>query len=262
MSGHNVFNDMGRAVALKEAVAVPSTNVIVDLQGMDFPVVYCPSAANVLLPNREYGAVVRVVAAASITVKNAAGVTIVAMSSGQTGFFTATATAGTWTYSISGSTGSLGVSAANVTVEDLNDYYVGADLGTILDELGTHRQFPEAKYTTVATASPFTAAAGGMSGAAHVFYEVTTDGAVTVTTRTATQLYGDHAYSTGQGAFPSYLLTVSNRGSGTLTITAGDGVTAADTMTLATLTTRTFVMVFTSATALTMYNGSKGTIET
>lgn len=107
MSAHNVFNQMGRAVDLKEAVVIPTTNVVCDLQGMDFPIVYVPSTMNVLLPNMEYGRTVRVVAAsgATATVKNASASTIGTVASGETGFFTATATSGTFTYLIYGTAG-------------------------------------------------------------------------------------------------------------------------------------------------------------
>lgn len=119
MSSHNIFNEMGRAVDLKEAVVIPTTNVVCDLQGMDFPVVYVPTTANVLLPNLEYGKSVRVVAgaAATATVKNAAGSTIGTVAAGASGIFTATATSGTWDYFTYGTAG------VNITVTNMGDIY-------------------------------------------------------------------------------------------------------------------------------------------
>jgi hypothetical protein len=128
--------------------------------------------------------------------------------------------------------------------------------------LGSYRQctLPNAKYTTTAAASPLTAAAGDLTGANHVFFEITTDGAFGLTTRTATQMFGDipncHIGYT-------YLLTIVNRGNNTVTITAGSNVTiTASENTIATLVTRTYLVNFTSATACTFTSLSKGTIET
>jgi hypothetical protein len=105
-----------------------------------------------------------------------------------------------------------------------------------------------------------TPAAGILTGARHVYYEITTDGAFSLVTRTATQLYGDLVGAAFVGM--SFVLTVVNRGNNTVTITAGGGITATGELTLATLTTRTYVITFTSATAATMVSVDKGTIET
>jgi hypothetical protein len=127
--------------------------------------------------------------------------------------------------------------------------------------LGSFRQcaLPNGQYNTTAAASPVTPAAGILTGANHVFYEVTTDGAFGITTRTATEMFGDipncHIGYT-------YLLTFVNRGNNTVTITAGANVTiTASENTLATTTTRTYLVNFTSATACTWTSLVKGTIE-
>lgn len=115
-----------------------------------------------------------------------------------------------------------------------------------------------AKFTTTAAASPLTAAAGDLTGANHVVFQVTTNGAFALTTRTATQMFGDIPNCAIGFA---YLLTIVSQGDNTVTVTAGSGVTITGTATVATKTTRTFVATFTSATALTLQSVSKGTIE-
>ncbi len=138
-----------------------------------------------------------------------------------------------------------------------------SDINTVdITGLGSYPQatLPNGQYNTTAAASPVTPAAGILTGANNVFYEITTDGAFGITTRTATQLFGDipncHVGFT-------YLLTIVNRGNNTVTITDGGSVTiTASENTLATLVTRTYLVRFTSATACTWTSLSKGTIET
>jgi hypothetical protein len=121
-------------------------------------------------------------------------------------------------------------------------------------------QLPNTQYVTTSAASGGTLAAGDITGARQCFFEVTTDGAWSVTTRTAAQMFGD--IPNAHVGF-TWLLTVVNRGNNTVTLTAGSNVTiTASENTLATLTTRTYVCKFTSATAMTMTSVSKGTIET
>ncbi len=117
---------------------------------------------------------------------------------------------------------------------------------------------PYSKFTTTAAASPLTASAGDLTGAAHVVFQVTTNGAFALTTRTATQMFGD--IPNAQIGM-SFLLTVVSQGDDTVTVTAGTGVTITGTATVATKVTRTFVCTFTSATAITLQSVSKGTIE-
>jgi len=118
---------------------------------------------------------------------------------------------------------------------------------------------PVAKFATTAAASPLTAAAGDLTGAQHVFFEITTDGAFGLTTRTAVEMFADTPNAqVGQ----TYLLTVVNKGNNTVTITGGTDVTITATATLATLVTRTYVVTFATATTITMQDVIKGTIET
>lgn len=57
----------------------------------------------------------------------------------------------------------------------------------------------------------------------------------------------------------SYLLTFVNTNSGTATIVTGAGITTSGTLTLATNTTRTFLMVYSAAGAFTMTSLYTGT---
>lgn len=114
-----------------------------------------------------------------------------------------------------------------------------------------------AKYQTAALATG-TLTAGQITGADHVFMETTTDGAATMTTRTATQMFADHPNAQVGG---TYLLTLINSGNNTLTLSAGTGVTITGTATVATTVTRTFHVTFDSATAMTFQGVSVGSIE-
>jgi hypothetical protein len=129
-----------------------------------------------------------------------------------------------------------------------------------MTRIGTIRQaaLPNVQLNTTSAASPVTPAAGILTGANEVFYQVTTDGAFGITTRTATELFGD---------LPNchigfkYLLTIINRGDNTITITAGTNVTIAEN-TIATLLTQTYLVEFTSATACTWTKVRTGTTPT
>ncbi len=115
---------------------------------------------------------------------------------------------------------------------------------------------PAAKYTNIVTGTG-TAAAGDLTGASFVSADYSAQAAIAITTRTAAEMFGDTPNAqVGQ----SYHLKVTNRNSNTLTLTAGSNVTITGTATLATNTTRDFVVTFTSATALTMQSVGVGTI--
>ncbi|MSU80709.1 MAG: DUF2190 family protein [Gemmataceae bacterium] len=123
-----------------------------------------------------------------------------------------------------------------------------------------HNPQPRMQITSYATASLATGtlSAGQITGAEHVYLETITDGAASMTTRTATQMFADIPTDfVGM----TFLLTLINSGNNTLTLVAGVGVTLTGTMTVATVTTRTFVCTFTSATALTIQGVDKGSIE-
>lgn len=113
-----------------------------------------------------------------------------------------------------------------------------------------------AKYTKNTTSGATTAAAGDMSGAAFTTAEYSAVGAANLTTRTAAQIIADAGLKIGQ----SYALLGVNTSGGTTTIVAGTGVTLTGTMTLATNTTRLFIVTVTGAATITIQSVSIGTI--
>lgn len=115
-----------------------------------------------------------------------------------------------------------------------------------------------AKYTKNTTSGVTTAAAGDLTGALIVHAEYSAVGAAALTTRTATQMFGDAG---NVQAGDTYELTIINTSGGTTTLTAGTGVTLTGTMTLATNTTRRFLVTFTSGTAMTFQSVGVGTIS-
>lgn len=121
--------------------------------------------------------------------------------------------------------------------------------------ISTATILPYAKFTTTAAASPLTASAGDLSGAAVVNFTITTNGAFGLTTRTATQMFNDNPNARVGDA---YMLSVSNFGNNTVTITAGAGVTLTGTATIATLIVRYYIITYTTATALVMQNIGAG----
>lgn len=123
--------------------------------------------------------------------------------------------------------------------------------------VSTAQQLPVAKYTNVVTGTG-TASAGDLSGASNVFADYSGQAAITITTRTATLMFGDIPGAVAGG---TYRLVVTNRNSGTLTLTGGTGVTISGTATLATNTTREFVVTLTSTTAITLQSVAVGSIS-
>lgn len=116
---------------------------------------------------------------------------------------------------------------------------------------------PVASYATAALATG-TLTAGQITGAQHVYLETTTDGAASMTTRTAAEMFADTPNAqVGQ----TYKLTLINSGNNTLTLVAGSNVTLTGTMTVATTTTRTFVCTFNTASTMTIQGVDKGAIE-
>lgn len=75
------------------------------------------------------------------------------------------------------------------------------------------------------------------------------------TTRTATQMFGEYSNAAIGDA---YTLIISNTGAGTFTLVAGAGVTLTGTMTIPVNTSRTFIVTFTSGTALVIQSVSTG----
>lgn len=117
--------------------------------------------------------------------------------------------------------------------------------------------FVAAKYTTGTTATTF--AAGQLTGAGNVNYANTQATPGSIATRTATQMFTDDPYAR-VGA--SYVLRIINaQGTGTLTVTAGSGVTLTGTATVAINTWREFIVTYTTATALVIQNNATGTFS-
>ncbi len=114
----------------------------------------------------------------------------------------------------------------------------------------------DASYSRDTTVGAATAAAGALSGAAHVVAEYSAVGAAALTMRTAAQMIADSALQVGE----SYMLTIVNTSAGTTTLTTATGITLTGTMTLATNTTRTFVVTVTAAGAIEVRSVSIGTI--
>jgi hypothetical protein len=119
---------------------------------------------------------------------------------------------------------------------------------------------PPTKFTTNATDTTIAAAAGDLTGANHVIYRTTAVGAggIALTPRTPAQMFAD--IPNAQIGM-SYLLTIASEGGGTVTLQAVAGITYTGTSTIATKVTRTFVVTFTSATAVTFQSVSTGAIE-
>lgn len=110
------------------------------------------------------------------------------------------------------------------------------------------------KLTLLNVAGPATLSAGDITGANDVVLKSSNAAPGTQTTRTATQMSGDHG-----GSLAPYRLRITNIGAGTFTLAAGSGVTLTGTMTIATNTWRDFVVTFASASALTIESVGVGT---
>lgn len=109
---------------------------------------------------------------------------------------------------------------------------------------------PAGKFSTGTTTTTFTA--GQLTGAAHTVYHNTGSTPGSIATRTATLMFADDP--TARVGY-SYICEIVNaQGTGTLTVTAGSGVTLTGTATIAANTSRLFVVTYTSATALVMQN--------
>lgn len=106
---------------------------------------------------------------------------------------------------------------------------------------------PAAKFTTDATGTQ-TADQGDLTGANFTVWKNTANGAVALTTRTATQMVADipNAY-----VGMTFVVRVISGGDNTVTLTAGTGVTITGTATAATTKFRDFVVTINSATTMT-----------
>jgi hypothetical protein len=112
--------------------------------------------------------------------------------------------------------------------------------------------------TSAAVTAGGTFPANALTGAGTVVFTNTTGTPGTLTTRTANQMYND--LSSQLGVAPplgyQYLLIIIQGAAGTLTVAAGTGVTLSSLSTgpttIATVTSRAFVMTFTNANTVTM----------
>lgn len=254
-SGHDVFHAMydqfrTSSTRSEQYVLDPGTGGTFNLRGRDRAYTSVGAGTYKLPDNVPIGVTFRIHATGSVAITTAAAVAVATLSSGQVVEVTPLSST-TW-------------AIVNGGLADENSLYASSTVENALQEnasLGF--QFPNAKFNTTAAASPVTPAANILTGARHVYYQITTDGAFSLVTRTATQLYADLVQSTYNVPVGfSYQLTIVNRGNNTVTITAGSGITVTGELTLALLTTRTYVITFTSATTATMVSVSVGTIET
>ena len=161
-------------------------------------------------------------------------------------------------------TGGTGVTVSGIAIVpalSVGEFLVtltGATTATVVG-IGSEPlcNLPVAQFTTTAAASPVTAAAGDLTGSAHTTFRVETNGAFALTTRTATQMFGD---ITNCQIGTRYMLTVISQGDDTITITPGTGVTI-DTATVATKVARTYFVNFNSATTCVWTTIGKSTVE-
>lgn len=174
------------------------------------------------IPNLRKGQVVLLDVQATVNITNAAGTAIATFYSGEVVELTAKSDSGSFTY-------------RRLTSET-----------------------PNAKYVTSAATTTATPAAADWSGARHVYWENTADGALGVTAPALATIISGLSGIIYDGY--SWLLTIVNRGNNTATITASEYDVGGE-LTIATLTTRTYVMRYFNG-ALFMTSVNKGTIET
>jgi hypothetical protein len=122
---------------------------------------------------------------------------------------------------------------------------------------GTLGSFAETQFVTKSSGNG-TLAAGDMEGAGYC--ALASSGATAFTTRTATLLIAGIPSAQLGG---SYVLRVYNTNGGTLTLTAGSGVTITGTATIATAKFRDYLVSITNlgTPAITMQNIGSGTAD-
>mgnify|MGYP001594601372 CR=1 FL=1 len=153
--------------------------------------------------------------------------------------------------------GGTGVTVSAITIVPANMWarylvtYTAASTITMVGvEAGQNVPLPVSKYVTGALQST-TFAAGDLTGAEIVHYDNTGVTPATLTTRTATEMFGD--IPNAQIGY-TYTLFIRNSSSGanTATIAGGASVTVTGTMTIAQNVTRMFNVTFPSATTCTI----------
>ena len=138
----------------------------------------------------------------------------------------------------------------NGTTGDL--YFV---INEIVKRISNTAALVATKFTSI-NVTAGTLAAGNITGAQFVTLMSTNALPGAQTTRTATQMVADVANVLTND---TYVLRIINTGAGTLTLTAGGGVTLTGTMTVLVNTWRDFVVTFTSATTMTVQTVGTGT---
>lgn len=278
----------GVGVTLSGITAVPANSTLsalVTYSGTGAVTIYGINLGpNSILP---YGLVTALttVGAGTITGAGIAG-GITARGGGQSGAFTDTtdsvaniiaalpgggAVGQTWRYTYQNETNSTATiqGASNVTVSGITnvppgswvEYLVTYATATTFTlqavEFGYLTPVPPVQWTTNTTTTTFTA--GELSGAAFTVYTNTQGTPGTITTRTATQMFGDIPNCVI--GFSYILRIINGQGTGTLTVGLGSGVTNPNslTLTIAANTWRDFNIVFTSATAATITSMGTGT---
>lgn len=262
MGAHNdTANDYQLFDTGSQTIADPGSGGTFNLRGIDRGIATIASGTRKLPNNVPVGVTMLVkCSGASVTIQNQSSGTVATLSQDEVGVFIARSSSA-WSAIILPEAGAVGIAdATDIPVDDLTAYTTSTNVNAALEDNYIYGQFLNAKFTTSSTATSVTAGAGALTGARHVYWQNTADGALALTPRTATQMYGD----LGDAAFVgmSYELTIVNRGDNTVTLQAATGVTYTGEQTIATTTTRTYVVTFTSATAATIVAVNKGTIET
>lgn len=116
---------------------------------------------------------------------------------------------------------------------------------------------PATQFNTGTTTTTFTA--GQLTGANDVVYNNSGATPGSIATRTAALMIADIPNAAVGQTWR--LRVINGQGTGTLTITAGTGVTLTGTMTVAANTWRDFVCTYTAAGAITIQNAGVGTFS-
>jgi hypothetical protein len=258
MSAHRVLYDLGEARRLGfDIIANPGTGGTFDQRSIAYGRATVGNGT-FKLPNNGLPMFIESTGAATIT--NVLGTTVAVLNQDEVGLFVPY-TPTLWRAFLSPAAAALAIAdATDIPVDDLTAYSAAANVNAALEANFVLGQFPNAAFSTSAVTTALTAAAGVLTGARHVYWQNTADGAVALTPRTATQMYTDLDDAAYVGM--SYLLTIINRGDNTITLQAATGIAYTGELTVATTTTRTYAVTFTSATAATVVAVDKGTIET
>ena len=261
MGAHNdTANDYQLFNTGSQTIADPGSGGTFNLRGIDRGIATIASGTRKLPDDTPVGVMLMVKAGGSVTIQTEAGGAVATLAQDEVGIFIARSST-TWAAIVLPESGAVGIATAtDIPIEDLTSYTASTNVNAALEDNYIYGQFLNAKFTTSSTTTSVTAGAGALTGARHVYWQNTADGALALTPRTATQMYGDLGDAAYVGM--SYMLTIVNRGDNTVTLQSASGVTYTGEQTIATVTTRTYVVTFTSATAATVVSVNKGTIET